>query len=662
MSESEEQRSEPPPSPPPPRGPRLSVILAVLVVGCGALAAGAHWSNELKDAAARAWDYLAALHPQAEEPAGGRRHVAGPAAETSGATQYYTCGMHPLVILPKPGDCPICHMKLVPIDSSKSANEIVINPVMTQNIGVRIAPVEVGPVTGIVRTVGSVDYNETLVRDVSLKVSGWVEKLHANYMGQPVKAGQPLLEIYSPDLCTAQEEYILAYRKVQASKGAPAAGGIFDVGRMDAEMLASARKRLENFDVSPEQIRDLEKRGTAERTMTLRSPFEGLVVVKNVYEGVKVEAGAQLLRIADLSKVWIMVAIYEYQIPFVQTGQRAVMTLPYIPGQTFEGKVAYIYPYLNQELRQEKVRMEFDNPGLFLKPGMFANIELRSTLAADRTLVPREAVIDTGERRVAYVSLGEGRFEPRDVTVGVEVEGGKLEILEGLSRGEMVVVSGQFLLDSEARLREARSKMVRGNLAAEQKAEAVIAGVSEVAALPDAAAKAIGTIADAAFQIGSKLADDSAEGLAAPARQIAEAVDALLKIEMPGDEHFWHRHTEIADVRGKALEVAEAKDLAGARQRFADLSIALSRLLRATGVPPSYGRRVEELHCPMYREGQGGTIWLQPAGDARNPYFGKVMIGCFDSRLTLPMTGAKPATKPPAHSPPAPPAAPAHHQ
>ena len=670
MSEEEKARSEspeggPPPSPPPPRGPRLGVILAVLVVGCAALVAGAYWSGQLKDAAARVWESFAAPHPQVEEPAGGHRHAAGPSGETSGATQYYTCGMHPWVILPKPGDCPICHMKLVPLDASKFTSQVVIDPVMTQNIGVRIAPVEAGPVTGIVRTVGTVDYNETMVRDVNLKVSGWVEKLYVNYAGQPVKTGQPLLEIYSPDLYTAQEEYLLAYRRVQASKGAPPAAGIFDAARMDAELLASARKRLENFDISAEQIQALEKRGTAERTMVLRSPFEGSVVIKNVYEGMKVDAGVQLLRIADLSKVWIMVTIYEYQIPFIQTGQRAVMTLPYIPGQTFDGKVTYIYPYLNQELRQAKVRLEFDNPGMFLKPGMFASIELRSTLATDRVLVPREAVIDTGERHVAFVSLGEGRFEPRDVTVGAEAEGGKLEILEGLNRGEMVVVSGQFLLDSEARLREALSKMVRGNLAAEQKTEAVVVGASEAASLPDAAAKALGTIADAYFQIGSKLADDSAEGLAAPARQIAEAVDALLKIEMPGDEHFWHRHTEIADVRGKALEVAEAKDLAEARQHFADLSIALSRLLRATGVPPSYGRRVEELHCPMYREGQGGTIWLQPAGDARNPYFGKVMIGCFDARQTLPMTGAKAPAKPAAPTPappPVPPEPPVHRR
>ncbi len=164
--------------------------------------------------------------------------------------------------------------------------------------------------------------------------------------------------------------------------------------------------------------------------MTLRSPFRGTVVARSVVEGQKVDAGMPLLRIADLSKVWIMVTVYEYQFPYVEVGQKAVMSLPYLPGQTFEGKVAYIYPTLNPDLRQAKVRLEFDNPGGVLKPGMFANVELRRTLAANRTLVPREAVIDTGERQIAFVSLGEGRFDPRNVEVGVEAEGGMIEILE----------------------------------------------------------------------------------------------------------------------------------------------------------------------------------------------------------------------------------------
>lgn len=563
---------------------------------------------------------------------GGHQHEQGRAA-----VQYYTCGMHPWVILPKPGNCPICQMKLVPLDPSKFTSEIAIDPVMTQDIGVRVAPVVTGPLTRVIRTVGTVDYNETALRDVNLKVAGWVEKLHVDYTGQKVQKDQPLLEIYSPELYSAQVEYIQAYK-------ASAAGGIGTAGNT---MLELTRSRLENFGITSEQIRQLEQSGKPSRTMVLTSPFEGLVVVKNVYEGMKVEAGMQLLRIADLSQVWVMVALYEYQIPFIEVGQQADMTLTYIPGQVFKGKVAYIYPFLNPETRQLKVRLEFDNPDLFLKPGMYANVELRSTLARDGLLVPREAVIDTGTRQVAFVSLGGGRFEPRNVTVGVEAEGGMIEILDGLKAGEMVVVSGEFLLDSESRLRKALAKMVKGELAAEQTAQAAPttkpAPVSE--AMPPQASGLVATIVKDYLRIGLNLSSDTLEGVSQPASEIAAAVDKLLAIAM-SDPHFWHRHDEIADVRGKSLALAAVKDIEQARQAFADLSIALSKFLQAVGVPAEVGLEIQELHCPMYRQGQGGTIWLQAAGEVRNPYYGKVMLGCYDSKKTLPVAVAAAAIQP----------------
>jgi RND family efflux transporter MFP subunit len=635
---------EPAPSSPPPQGPRLRVILLVLAVGAITLWAGIKWSHQFGSLWARIHPAAAPEKPQTAE---------------AGKTQYYTCGMHPWVILPKPGDCPICHMKLVPLDPSKFTGQIAINPVITQDIGVRVAPVTVGPVTRVLRTVGAVDYNETLVRDVNLKISGWVEKLYVDYVGQPVRKGQPLLDIYSPELYSAQEEYLQAYRHATASPAAPAAKDMPDVGKWNADLLAAARKRLEYFDISAEQIRELEKTGQVTKTLTLRSPYDGLVIEKTAFEGTKVDGLMRLYRIADLSKVWVMVTLYEYQLPFVRLGQPAVMSLPYIPGQTFAGQVTYIYPYLNQKLRQVKVRLEFENPDLLLKPGMFATVELRNTLAGERILVPRESVIDTGERQVAFVSLGEGKFEPRDVKLGVRAEGGQVEILAGLKPGEMVVTSGEFLLDSEARLREALAKMIKGTPAAGQKTEAATAGMSELHALPEDAAKALTGLLDGYFRIGAALANDSTAELAAPARQVAENADALGRTTIPEDEHFWHKHLEVATIGGRAQELAKTADLGQARERFADLSVALDKLLQATGVPPSYGQEVQQLHCPMYREGQGGTIWLQPSGEVRNPYYGKAMLGCFDTKVSLPVTGAKPAaTVPPPASPPVPPARP----
>ncbi|MFA6134096.1 MAG: efflux RND transporter periplasmic adaptor subunit [Phycisphaerae bacterium] len=548
----------------------------------------------------------------------------------AGVKQFWTCGMHPWVFLPKAGDCPICHMTLVPVDPAKFTGQIAIDPVITQNIGVRIVPVTTGPVTAVIRTVGTVDFNEPAVRDVNLKIGGWVEKLYVDYVGQQVKEGQPLLELYSPELFSAQTEYIQAFRQQPRT---PADGN----GRgNDSTMLESSRMRLENFGISARQIKELEQAGKPTRTMVLASPFTGTVVTKDVFEGKKVEPGAQLLRIADLSKVWVMVALYEYQTPYVQVGQEAGMSLAYVPGQVFKGKVAYIYPTLNPETRQLKVRLEFDNPHLLLKPGMFTNIEIRSTLAQDRTLAPRESVIDTGQRQVAFVSLGSGRFEPRIVKTGVEAEGGMVEILDGLKSGEMVVSSSQFLLDSESNLREALVKMVKGDLAANQSSSAApTTAPAQGEALGESADGALAQVLQAYFGVGQTLSSDRMEGVSDGARQMAGGVDRLLAMPAP-DEHFWHRHGEAAQIRAKALELVEARDIEAARQAFADVSIAMDKLLQAVGVPAEVGAEVQELHCPMYREGQGGTVWLQVAGEVRNPYFGSMMLGCFDRKVTLP--------------------------
>ena len=637
LSKANQPPEQPPASTPPPRGPRLRVILAVLIAGVAMFLVGAKWGSHR--------GALPAADSQPGSSADADEHA------DHGRKQYYTCGMHPWVILPNPGNCPICHMTLVKLDPLKFSKEVVISPVMAQNIGVRIAPVTVGPVTSVIRTVGSVDYDETLVRDINLKIAGWVEKLHVDYVGMPVEKGQPLLEIYSPELVTAQEEYLSAFKNRPTAARPAASTGM---ATWEDDLLQAARKRLENFDISPEQIVELERTGKATRTMTLRSPYRGLVVAKNVLEGMKVEPGVQLFRIADLSRVWIMVTLYEYQLPFVQVGQKAVMTLSYIPGQDFEGKVAFIYPYLNAELRQVKVRLEFDNPTMMLKPGMFANVELRGTLAANRIMVPREALVDTGSRQVVFVSLGQGRFDPRTVKVGVEAADGQVVILDGLHSGDNVVTSGTFLLDSEARLRDALGKMVRGELAGQQKVQAVVAGQSELKSLPKGASDAIVAMMEGYFAIGDKLSRDTTAGIADDARKVAASIDAVLKIEIADDPTFWQRHTEAAGIRGKALEMVAIEDIAKARETFADLGTAAEKLLKATGIPPAYGKEVQALHCPMFHEGQGGTWWMQPAGDVRNPYFGKSMLQCHDDQAALPVTGAAAGKAPAATEPTSP--------
>lgn len=614
--------SAPPPSPPPPPGPRIGKFALIGGLMLAALLVGVLWGG--------------GIH---RDP-GALRHSAQPtpdaeAASKQGTTQFYTCGMHPWVILPKPGNCPICGMELVPLDASKFTGEVTIDPVVVQNIGVRIAPVVDGTLNSTIRTVGNVDYNERLVRDINTKVSGWIEKIHVDYLGAEVKEGDPLFDLYSPDLYAAQKEYMVAYRNQATGVADSVAGMVPQAG----SLLESARTRLLYYDITPKQIAALERAGEPAKTMVIRSPYTGVVIEKHSNEGMRVDPGMRVYRIADLSKVWVMATFYEYQLPYVQVGQKVKMTLPYIPGQEFEGKVVYIYPYLSEKSREVKVRIESDNPYGVLKPGMFANIELQNTLERKRVMAPREAIIDTGERQVAFVSLGEGRFQPREVKMGTQAADGMVEILSGLEPGENVVTSGQFLLDSEAKMREALAKMIRGNMASDQEETTPALPASESVELPEDAAAALGRVLNDYLAIGKILAADETGGIAGHARGVAGNLAAAASVTVPGHPEFWAGHPEVGQARAAALALAGSTELEDSRTRFADLSEALVKLVGATGIPRSYPETVDRLHCPMFRNEQGGSMWLQTEGDVHNPYFGKAMLQCHDARDTIPVAG-----------------------
>jgi RND family efflux transporter MFP subunit len=561
--------------------------------------------------------------------------------DDSGQVQYYTCGMHPWVILPNPGDCPICFMDLTPIDPNKFTGEIAIDPVIVQNMGVRVAPVVTGPLTKTIRTVGTIDYNERAVRDVNIKTPGWIEELHVDFVGAKVEAGEPLFELYSPQLYAAQEEYLLALK----NEGQVGSDLSPDAGRGATNLLEAARTRLEYFDITEQQVQALRESGEPTKTMTIESPHTGVVIAKHANEGMKVDPGMQAYRIADLSTVWALVTLYEYQLPYVVQGMKATMTLPYIPGQTFEGEVIYIYPYLDKKTREVQVRLEFDNKAGLLKPGMFVNVELENTLAAEKTLAPRSAIIDTGERQVAFVSRGEGKFEPRDVRLGVETGDGMVEIISGLKPGEMVVTSGQFLIDSESKIREALAKMIKGDLASEQKVEAQVAGASALGELPTPVAAGLTDALGHYFALGNLLADDSAGGVDTAAAALQSELEALEETAIPDDPHFWHKTDSYTAAVDATQSLAEATDLASARQAYAALSVAIADLLKTTGVPPRVETPVDQLVCGMY-DGPGDGLWLQPGNlDVRNPFQGTGMLTCNVSskRQRLPITGGTPS-------------------
>ena len=409
--------------------------------------------------------------------------ILGACSKKPAATKtLYTCGMHPQIIQDHPGDCPICGMKLTPVrkqpGGSPSANQpetsaesttIAIDPVTIQTMGVRTGPVTRGPLTRVIRTVGAIDYNETALADVTTKVRGWVEKLYVDATGQQVRKGDPLFEINSPDLWSAQSEYLLALKQPGNSS-----------------LKSSALLKLKYYDISDQQIADIEKNGQPMKTLRVNAPIDGVVVEKMVVAGQMVDAGMKLYRLADLSLVWMQSQIYEQDLSFVRLGQEAAVSLSYMPGSKFEGRVTSIYPTVDEKTRTAKIRMEFHNPGLLLKPGMFATVELSSELSPSALLAPDSAVLRSGEKNTVFVALDGGKFEPRTVVLGPRSENNMYQVLDGLKEGERVVTSGQFLLDSESQLREAIQKMRNPNAAAAEGKQMDAKHAAVVAATPSA--------------------------------------------------------------------------------------------------------------------------------------------------------------------------------
>lgn len=394
---------------------------------------------------------------------GGAYFLGKSAGRTAGALAaektLYTCGMHPQVVQDHPGNCPICGMKLTPLRKAPGAgapaeaySTIKIDPVTIQNMGLRTAVVTNGPLRRVVRTVATIDYDETALTDVTTKFKGWVEKLYVDAVGAQVHRGDPLFAVYSPELYTAQTEYLLALQ------AAPGPGG-------DA-LRETARTKLKFYDVSDAQIAELEKTRVAQKTLTVQAPMDGFVTEKMVVEGQMVDAGMKLYRLANLGIVWVQAQIYEQDLPFVRLGQEAAVSLSYLPDRKFRGRVTYVYPTIDAMTRTARVRMEFHNPGYFLKPGMFASVELVAELAPTALLVPDMAVLRSGERNTVFLALAGGKFEPRNVTLGARGEQDLIQVLSGLQAGERIVTSGQFLLDSESQLREAMQKMQEPDVAA----------------------------------------------------------------------------------------------------------------------------------------------------------------------------------------------------
>jgi RND family efflux transporter MFP subunit len=324
---------------------------------------------------------------------------------------------------------------------------ITIDPRRQQLIGVRIAPVAHKPIEQTVRAVGLVRYDETRQAEINLRVEGWIRDLFVDYTGQPIQRGQPLFTLYSPDVLTTQQEYLLALKTRDQVQGSV----IADARERAGQLVAAARQRLTLWDLPPEEIRSLEEKRQALEVVTFRSPVSGFVIEKQALKGLHIMPGQSLYRVADLSVVWVEADVYERELSGVRRGATATITVDAYPGESFTGRVIYVYPYLDEKTRTNKVRFELSNRGGRLKPGMYANVELRGAGGMAFT-VPTNAVLDSGQDQLVFVALGDGMFEPRKVKVGRRA-GDSVEILEGLKDGEQVATGAAFFLDSESQLR-----------------------------------------------------------------------------------------------------------------------------------------------------------------------------------------------------------------
>lgn len=401
---------------------------------------------------------------------GGKRSAVRNAPKVS-----YHCPMHPTYVSDKPGDCPICGMKLVPIESSPSPDQerghaghqpdnradapesapsqvpgyasVTIPAERIQSMGITLAKATRESFNQSVRTFGRVVFDETRVHHVHVRFDGYIEDLYVNYTGQYVRKGQPLFSIYSPELYATQNEYLLALRAREQRA---------DTGDDSAiDLVASARERLALWNIGEREIRELERTRKPSRALVIASPVSGYVTGKTAVHGLQVTPADNLYDIVDLSTVWVQADIYEINLPFVQVGQPASIELDYRPGKVWRGRVAFIEPIVDPATRTVKARLEFANPDGQLKPEMYATVTIGGARGTG-IAVPESAVIATGERTIVFVAKGEGRFDPREIVVGVRVRN-LYEIKRGLAEGEEVATGANFLLDSESKLKASLS-------------------------------------------------------------------------------------------------------------------------------------------------------------------------------------------------------------
>lgn len=531
----------------------------------------------------------------------------------------WTCSMHPQIKQDKAGQCPICAMDLIPLITAQSSgddmdpNEIVLTESAAKLADIQTMTVSKGIPQKSIYLQGKIHADERNIAELTARFGGRIEKLFVNYTGQNVRKGEKLATLYSPDLVTAQRELLeaISYKENRPS------------------FYMAAKSKLKLWDLSDEQIKNIEEKGEPQLYFDILSPISGTVMMRHVALGDYVKEGSALFQVTNLSNVWVMLDAYESDLPWIKMGDQVELSIQALPGRSFDGKVAFIDPFINPTTRVAKVRIELPNPGLKLKPEMFVNGELHSKIAesANHLLIPKSSILWTGKRAVVYVSVSERdspSFLYREITLGPEA-GNFYVVADGLMEGEIIAVNGVFKIDAAAQLEGKPSMMNPGG--------GKVSLGHDHGAMASAEAefmKQLQGVYDAYIPMKNAfVATDEKE-----VRKTAGTVKSSLKdVDMgllEGDAHMvWMEQLEILD--SEITEISGGKDIASQRIAFASFNEAFYTSLKAFGL---HHGKVYYQYCPM-ANGDKGAFWFSNIKEIENPYFGDEMLKCGETKETF---------------------------
>ncbi len=565
------------------------------------------------------------------------------AAEEEVKIDFWTCSMHPQIRQPKAGQCPLCGMDLIPVlsgdmDDEGSPRELTMSKKAIKLAEIEVAPVERKVVTTEVRMVGKVDYDETRLAYITAWVPGRIDRLYVDYTGVSVKKGDPMVYLYSPELLTAQQELIQSLKTVRKLERS----GLASIRETAGQTVDAVREKLRLWGLTKKQIGDIEKQGKSLDHMTIYAPISGVVIHKDGIEGMYVKTGTRIYSIADLSQVWVKLDAYESDLSWILNGQEVEFVTEAYPGEIFKGKVVFIDPFLDTKTRTVKVRVNVPNSEGKLKPEMFVRAVVYPVVAdagegESPLVIPASAPLITGKRAVVYIEVPgkKGRYQGREIVLGPRT-GDYYIVREGLSEGELVVVNGNFKIDSAIQILAKPSMMYPEESAQTAKDQGkspqkVEEENLEPFKVSDAFKTQLKSVFSAYFTIHQSLSQDDFKSAQEGAKKLAEEIDAVDMKLLEGTPHMAWMEEQKA-LKKSIREIAGAKDIEDARSAFIPISESLYTVAKRFGT--SGKQPVLRFHCSMAAAGKG-AYWLQNKPGTENPYYGSAMFKCGDQVETI---------------------------